>query len=333
MAEKKKIILDVDTGTDDAIAIMTAYLDPGLDLLAVCTVAGNKPLPYTTENTLRVRDVLQADFPVYKGCATPMVSTLLPSRHGSYSGQRTIVEGMDKPIEIHTDYLELPPSTRTVEKEHAVWFYIDTLMRSAGDITLVPVGPLTNIAMAMRLEPEICKKIREIVLMGGGYQRTNTTAAAEFNIWADPEAAQIVMDSGCPIRIIPLDATHHGGCINADESREFRALGTALGKAVADCVDHRILAYSHLQPMDRLDSAPIHDALAVCAVAHPEIITKSIFTRVDIDISGGFADGQTIVDPRTYTDRPKNATFALDADREMFARWMMDCIRSFRPKQ
>ena len=85
--------------------------------------------------------------------------------------------------------------------------------------------------------------------------------------------------------------------------------------------------------MDRLDSAPIHDALAVCAVAHPEIITKSIFTRVDIDISGGFADGQTIVDPRTYTDRPKNATFALDADREMFARWMMDCIRSFQPKQ
>ena len=193
MAEKKKIILDVDTGTDDAIAIMTAYLDPGLDLLAVCTVAGNKPLPYTTENTLRVRDVLQADFPVYKGCATPMVSTLLPNRHGGYSGQRTMVAGMDEPIEIHTDYLELPPSTRTVEKEHAVWFYIDTLMHSAGDITLVPVGPLTNIAMAMRLEPEICKKIHEIVLMGGGYQRTNTTAAAEFNIWADPEDRKSVV--------------------------------------------------------------------------------------------------------------------------------------------
>ena len=332
MAEKRKIILDVDTGTDDAIAIMTAYLDPDIDLLAVCSVAGNKPLPYTTENTLRVRDVLKADFPVYRGCATAMVSTLLPSRHHGYSGQRTQVEGMEAPIEIHTDYLELPPSTRPAEREHAVWYYIDTLMKSDGDITLVPVGPLTNIAMAMRLEPEIRGKIREIVLMGGGYQRTNTTAAAEFNIWADPEAAQIVMDSGCPIRIIPLDATHRA-CINADESKAFRALGTPVGKAVADCVDHRILAYSHLQPMDRLDSAPIHDALAVCAVAHPEIITKSIFTRVDIDISGGFADGQTIVDPRTYTDRPKNATFALDADREMFARWMMDCIRSFQPKQ
>ena len=168
MAEKKKIILDVDTGTDDAIAIMTAYLDPELDLLAVCSVAGNKALSYTTENTLRVRDVLKADFPVYKGCATPMVCTLLPNRHGDYTGQRTQVEGMDKPIEIHTDYLELPPSTRTVEKEHAVWFYIDTLMHSEGDITLVPVGPLTNIAMAMRIEPEICKKIKEIVLMGGG---------------------------------------------------------------------------------------------------------------------------------------------------------------------
>lgn len=109
MAEKRKIILDVDTGTDDAIAIMTAYLDPDIDLLAVCSVAGNKPLPYTTENTLRVRDVLKADFPVYRGCATAMVSTLLPSRHHGYSGQRTQVEGMEAPIEIHTDYLELPP--------------------------------------------------------------------------------------------------------------------------------------------------------------------------------------------------------------------------------
>ena len=170
MAEKRKIILDVDTGTDDAIAIMTAYLDPDIDLLAVCSVAGNKPLPYTTENTLRVRDVLKADFPVYRGCATAMVSTLLPSRHHGYSGQRTQVEGMEAPIEIHTDYLELPPSTRPVEREHAVWYYIDTLMRSDGDITLVPVGPLTNIAMAMRLEPEICGKIREVYVVSLHHQ-------------------------------------------------------------------------------------------------------------------------------------------------------------------
>ncbi len=329
MSDKKKIILDVDTGTDDAVAIMTAYLDPQIDLIGVCTVAGNKPLLNTTENTLRVKDLLRAGFPVYRGCSVAMVSTLLPNRHGGYQGQRTQVEGMEKPIEIHTDYLELPPSVSKVEPQHAVWYYIDTLMKSEGDITLVPVGPLTNVAMAMRLEPEICKKIKEIVLMGGGRNRTNTSMAAEFNIWADPEAAQIVMESGCPIRIVPLDATHHA-CINADETRYLRTLHNPVADAVADCVDHRILAYSHLQPMERLDSAPVHDALAVCAVVHPEVLKNLLFTRVDVDISGGFADGQTIVDPRTYTDRPRNAYFAMDADRDLFAGWMMDCIRRFQ---
>ena len=329
MSDKRKIILDVDTGTDDAVAIMCAYLDPAIDLIGVCTVAGNKTLPFTTENTLRVKDLLKADFPVHKGCSVAMVSTLLPNRHGDYKGQRTQVEGMDKPIEIHTDYLELPPSVSKVEPEHAVWYYIDTLMKSDGDITLVPVGPLTNVAMAMRIEPEICGKIKEIVLMGGGRNRTNTSIAAEFNIWADPEAAQIVMDSGCPIRIVPLDATQRA-CINTDETKYLRTLNNPVATAVADCVDHRILAYSHLQPMERLDSAPVHDALAVCAVAHPEVLKDVLFTRVDIDISGGFADGQTIVDPRAYTDRPRNAYFAMNSDRDLFASWMMDCVKRFQ---
>lgn len=326
MKEKTKIILDVDTGTDDAVAIMMAYLEEEIDLLAVCTVVGNKPLENTTENTLRVKELLKADFPVYKGCGETMVCTLNPNRHANYKGVRTKVGDMKEDVSMHTDYLDIPASTGSVEKEHAVFYYIDTLLKSDGDITIVPVGPLTNLAMAMRLEPAICGKIKEIVMMGGGCHRTNSTAAAEFNIWHDPEAAQIVMDSGVPIRMVPLDATHNA-CVSTDDTREFRAMGNPVGDAIADFTDHRIMAYSQLQPMERIDSAPVHDALAVCAVVHPEVLRDVFFTRVDIDISGGFADGQTIVDPRTFVDKPRNVHFAFDADRELFVDWMKKLAR------
>ena len=325
MSEKKKIILDVDTGTDDAVAIMTAYLEPEIDLLAVCTVAGNKPLYNTTDNTLRVRDVLQADFPIYRGCETSMVSTLLPSRHAVIHGTRTKVEGMKEDVNMHTDFLDLPASKGEVEKENAVFFYVKTLMESDGDITIVPVGPMTNLAMAMRVEPKICSKIKEIVLMGGGYNRTNTSSAAEFNIWFDPEAAQIVMESGVPIRMVPLDATHQA-CINTDEVKKLQAMGNPSAAAAASFIAHRIFAYSQLQPMERLDSAPVHDALAVCAVAHPQVLKDVRLSRVDIDISGGFADGQTILDPRTFTDKPRNVNFAFGADRDFFADWMLNLL-------
>ena len=331
MAEKRKIILDVDTGTDDAIAIMTAYLDPDIDLLAVCSVAGNKPLPYTTENTLRVRDVLKADFPVYRGCATAMVSTLLPSRHHGYSGQRTQVEGMEAPIEIHTDYLELPPSTRPAEREHAVWYYIDTLMKSDGDITLVPVGPLTNIAMAMRLEPEIRGKIREIVLMGGGYQRTNTTAAAEFNIWADPEAAQIVMDSGCPIRIIPLDATHQA-YLTEEDAQRLRRGGTRPPQGGADLVSQRIRGYSTWQKVAEEPAAPIHDPLCVAYLVDPAVITELIPAHCQVDCGRGAAYGQTIFDIKNgrLGAKAPNCKVALGADRVRFAQILEELLEHTR---
>ena len=173
MSDKIKIILDVDTGTDDAVAIMMAYLEEKIDLLAVCTVVGNKPLENTTENTLRVKDLLKADFPVYKGCGEAMVCNLNPNRHAGFKGVRTKVGDMKEDVSMHTEYLDIPASTSKVEKEHAVFYYIDTLMKSDGDIVLVPVGPLTNLAMAMRIQPEICGKIKEIVMMGGGCRRTN----------------------------------------------------------------------------------------------------------------------------------------------------------------
>ena len=189
---KIKMILDVDTGSDDAVAIMLAALHEDVELLGITTVAGNKGLNFTTDNTLRVVDLLGMNIPVYKGCQSSMVCTLLPNRHGSYNGMTGVsedkVDENGEVITYHHDCLPIPPATSKAQSQNAVFWLIDTLMKSEGDIVLVPTGPLTNIAMAMRIEPAICSKIKEIVFMGGGFKIFNSTAAAEFNIWIDPEA-------------------------------------------------------------------------------------------------------------------------------------------------
>ena len=326
---KEKIILDVDTGSDDAVAIICAALSSKIHLHSICTVWGNRPLHQTTENTLRVVDMLGIGetVPVYPGCACSMVSTLLPNRRGGYGGQRKSVNGGEE-ISMHQETIdELPKSHTLPQEKKAVLHYIDTIMNGEdGEFTLVPVGPLTNIAMALRIEPRIAQKVKQIVLMGGGCRRTNSTAAAEFNIWGDPEAAQIVFTSGANITVVPLDATHNA-CINSDEVEELYKLGTPASICVADMVKHRIAAYSQLQPMARLDSAPVHDALTVCYLIQPDVLEQIQLVRCDVDISGGIADGQTIVDPRTYTDHPKNVNFAFFANRDKFSNLLFAILR------
>ena len=333
MSDRMKVILDCDTGSDDAVAIMTAILSPEIELLGVTTVAGNKEINFTTDNTLRVVDMLRSGVPVYRGCAESMVAKLLPSRHGSYSGMTGVTaDKLDEKGEVisyHHDRLPMPDPVSREQPEHAVWWLIDTLMKSQGDITLIPTGPLTNIGMAMRLEPRICPKIREIIFMGGGFKVFNATSAAEFNIWADPEAAQIVLTSGVPLTMVPLDATHQANFTREDEA-ELRAMDTPLATAVADLVDERIVAYNAYQPQELHDSAPIHDALCVAYLLDREVLRDVRFMRVDVDISGGFADGATLCDTRAYPDRPKNCHVALGADRLRFSRMVIDLIRTFR---
>ena len=203
----EKIILDVDTGSDDAVAIICAALSSKIELHSICTVWGNRPLTQTTDNTLRVVDMLGIGdtVKVYPGCETALVAKLLANRHGSYGGQRRSVNGGEE-VSMHQETIDELPAPHTLPQDkRAVIHYIDTIMNCAdGEFTLVPVGPLTNIAAALRVEPRIAKKIKQIVLMGGGCRRTNSTAAAEFNIWADPEAAQIVFTCGAKITVVPL---------------------------------------------------------------------------------------------------------------------------------
>ena len=297
----KKVILDVDTGTDDAVALMVAALSPDLQLVGATTVVGNCPGPICTENTLRVFDYIGLDIPVYQGMVEPMVRPDFPR---------------SSPSVIHGDYLDLPSSRSSYLPQHAVDWLIETVLASDGDLTLVPVGPLTNIAMAIRKEPRILPKIPELVIMGGTHHIGNQSASAEFNIWADPEAARVVVNCGRPIRMVPLDVTHKA-LISLDDCKRLRDLETPAAEAAATFIERRIQGYNLYQPMSQTDSAPVHDALAVCAVIDPSVI-KTEFIPVDVETKGELTDGRTVCDFGRRSGKEPNVHFAIDVDVPKF---------------
>ena len=306
-----RVILDVDTGTDDAVALMVAALSPDIELVGATTVNGNTALTNCTENSLRVFDHIGlAGVPVHEGMAQPLVR---PNPHQINPASR-----------IHGDFLDLPPARSVKGSQHAVDWLIDTYMASDGDITLVPVGPLTNIATAMRKEPRIIERIPELVIMGGAHDHGNSTASAEFNIFMDPEAARIVVNCGRPIRMVPLDATHRA-LVSKEDCARLRALGTPAARATATFIEKRIEGYDATQPMHRRGAAPVHDALAVCAVIEPTIIT-TYFIHVDVETGGELSQGRTVCDFRGRSQRDPNVHFAMDADEPKFVAMLMDIL-------
>ena len=320
--EKKKVILDVDTGTDDAIAIMTAVMSENLEVLGVCAVNGNRGIDFTTENTLRVIEYLGKDIPVFRGCSLPMVVSLTEGRREDipYKGPK------DPQDNVHGDYIDLPPATIREQPVSAVRWLVDTLMASEGDITLIPVGPLPNIAMALRIEPRIAQKIKRIVIMGGGCREVNITPTAEFNFWIDPEAAKIVFDCGCDILVVPLDATH-AAAVSIRTAEALERKGTKPATLTARIIRQRQNAYKHWQPMADIDSVPVHDALAVCAVLDESVLESIVETYADVDIGKGAADGMSIFDlDNRYKDRKKNVKVALGADPERFADMLLNIL-------
>jgi inosine-uridine nucleoside N-ribohydrolase len=308
-----KVILDVDTGTDDAVALMTAALSPDLELVGATTVNGNTTIEYTTENTLRVFDWIgMPEVPVHRGLDRPLVRS-------------QVQRGMA--TRIHGDLLDLPEVSHgaRLASADAVDWLIDTYMGSGGDIVLCPVGPLTNIAMAIQKEPRIVEKIPEIVIMGGAHDHGNMTPSAEFNIWLDPEAARLVVNCGAPIRMVPLDATHRA-LVSTEDAGRLRALGTPAGEAAARFVLKRIDGYDATQPMPhRPGAAPVHDALAVCAIIDPTILTTE-FIPVDVEVYAELSMGRTVCDFRARGSKPPNVHFAMDADEPKFNRMLLEIL-------
>jgi inosine-uridine nucleoside N-ribohydrolase len=313
-----KVILDCDTGTDDAVAIMLAALHPDLELLAVTTVNGNVPVEVVTENSLRVLDhVGRPDVPVYPGAAVALARGDFPVPRADLTG-----------FEMHGRHLALPPSRSAPADQGAVAFLLARFeaARSAGeDIVLVATGPLTNVALCLKLEPRFARTLRRLVVMGGGHEVGNVTPSAEFNFWADPEAARVVMRSGIrELVLVPLDATHQA-LLDEGDCRRLRSLGTAAGSATAAMVEQRIRAHDQSQPMARPGSAPVHDAVCVALVADPQIVTTTGY-HVDVETSGELTVGRSVIDTHQRSGRPPNVEVATSVDQGRFVELLLQAF-------
>lgn len=315
---RRKLILDVDTGTDDAVAIMLAALHPDLELVACTTVNGNVAVEYATDNTLRVLDHIgRGDIPVHEGLARPLVRADFPVPRSSD----------DRAGKIHGRTLPVPATTRSKSATGAVEFLIETYRAATEPIVLVPVAPLGNIAAALALEPRLVELVPEVVIMGGGHAIGNVTPAAEFNIWADPEAAAVVFAAGFrKLTLVPLDATHRALLSRADCAR-LRGLGTPAGIATADFTEHRIGAHDRSQPMEVADTAPVHDALAVATLIDPSLVTTRRL-HVAVETAGTLTVGRTVIDTHHRGGQPPQCDVAFDADARRFVELL---LRTFRP--
>jgi len=299
------IILDCDPGHDDAIALLLALASPELDLLGVTTVHGNQTLEKTTANALRVLDLAgRADVPVAAGAGRPLSRELTVASHVHGDS------GLDGPA--------LPPAGRAPLGEHAVDFMARTIAASPTPVTLVPTGPLTNIALL--LERTGGANVERIVLMGGSIAEGNMTPAAEFNVWSDPEAAQAVFQAGIDTTMIGLDVTHLAVTTPALQDR-LRATGM-IGQFVADLID--FFAVYHYETYG-WDGAPIHDPVAVAHVIRPGLVT-TIESNVEIELESELCRGRTVVDRWKRTDREVNAHVGIDLDTAGFFDLLVERI-------
>lgn len=305
----RRIIIDTDPGQDDAFAILLALGSPEeLEVVGVSTVAGNVPLERTTLNAQMVLELAgRADIPVYPGCRRPMVRPLFTAEyvHGD-SG----LDGCD-----------LPPPSAPLGAKHGVDFIIDTVMAAdPGTITVCTLGPMTNLAMAIVKEPAIVARIREVVLMGGGFfEGGNTTPAAEFNIFVDPHAAHVVFSSGVPLTMVPIDCTYKA-VMTPDWLRRLRAVGTETAVQAAGMAE---FYQRYGNQKFGTDSYPLHDPCVIGFLLRPDLF-QGRDCHVDIEIVSPVTTGMTVVDWWGVTKKPANCLVLRDLDNPAFYDLMLE---------
>lgn len=301
------LIIDCDPGHDDAIAILLALASPEVDLLGITTVGGNSGLANTTRNALTVLEVAgRPEIPVAPGCDHPLVRPLQIAEH--VHGK----SGMDGPV--------LEPPTITPIDDHAVDFIAATVAASAEPVTIAPTGPLTNIGLLLRRHPEVTENIERLVLMGGAIGLGNVTPAAEFNIWVDPEAADIVFESGLDVTMVGLDVTHQA-MMGRSHGERLRPAGRC-GELVADLLDFFVLFHERTYG---LDSSPIHDAVAVADVIWPDLLEAERF-HLAVETASSLTRGRTVVDRWRVTPNQPNARVGVAIDGARFADLVVDRI-------
>jgi inosine-uridine nucleoside N-ribohydrolase len=303
------IILDCDPGHDDAIALLLALASPEIELVGVTTVSGNQTLDKTTANALRVLELAgRTDILVYAGADRPFVRERHVAAH--VHGE----SGLDGP--------DLPPPSSRAQTQHAVDYLAEQIRAREGRITLVPTGPLTNIGLLFATHPDALPE--RIVLMGGAVGEGNRTPAAEFNIWADPEAAERVFAEGLDTTMIGLDVTHRALITDA-HTEQMRGAGK-VGKMVAELMD--FYARFHKERYPELEGSPMHDPVCIAHLIDPQLVeVRDAF--IEVDCSGGPSWGRTNVDwrDREHFGGP-NAKVGLDIDGDAFARMVVERISS-----
>ncbi|GAA3873313.1 nucleoside hydrolase [Celeribacter arenosi] len=313
MSAPRKIIIDTDPGQDDAVAILLALGSPDeIDLLGITAVAGNVPVTRTSENARKVCEVAgRPDVKVFAGCDRPLAHDLVTAEH---------VHG-----KTGLDGIELPAPRMPLQVQHGVDFIIDTLRgEPAGTVTLCPMGPLTNIATAFQKAPDIIERVQEIVLMGGAYFEVgNITPAAEFNIYVDPEAAEIVFKSGAQITVMPLDVTHKV-LVTKPRLEAFAAFGTHLGDVVAGWLD-----FFERFDIEKYGSAggPLHDPTVIAYLIQPDLFSGR-YINVEIETQSELTRGMTVADWWGVSGRKPNALFIGDADAEGFFALLTERLRA-----
>jgi len=300
MSSPRKIIIDTDPGQDDAVAILLALASTELEVLGITAVAGNVPLALTQRNARVICELAgRRDMAVFAGCDAPLSRKLVTAEH---------VHG-----KTGLDGIVLPDPTMPLHPTHAVDFIIDTLRAHApGTVTLCPLGPLTNIATAFQRAPDVVARVAEVVLMGGAYFEVgNITPAAEFNIYVDPEAAEVVFKSGIPLVVMPLDVTHRA-LTSRDWIETMRGLGTEAGRAVASWTDF----------FERFDTAkygskgaPLHDPCVIAYLISPNLF-EGRHINVEIETRGEFTLGMTVADWWRVSGRQANALFMRSVQRD-----------------
>lgn len=314
---KIPIIIDCDPGHDDALAILWALGTPELEIRAITTVAGNKPIEKVTDNTVKVLTLAERyDIPVAKGAEKPLVRELIVGGnvvHGE--------SGLDGPV--------LPECGFDIDKRNALELLIDTIEASDEKITLVPLGPLTNIATLFMIRPDLKNRIEKISLMGGGAYTGNWTPMAEYNIFADPEAAHVVFNSGLPIIMSGLDVTLKA-YVTKEENEILRAQGNKISVFAAELID--FFGKFHYDVED-LPGCTLHDPTAIAALVYPEMFTSKQ-CNVDVELNGALTTGMTVVDVNNYLEKvqgkkvDKNTLVLFDVDRAKYVKTFFAALKA-----
>ena len=305
----RNFIIDTDTASDDAVALVMALKRSDIDVRAITVVAGNVPLPQAVQNALYTVELCGVEAPVYAGCAKPLLRPLETAQevHGD--------DGMGD--------IGLPLAGREPASGHAADALRERINEHAGDITLVTLGPLTNVALALLREPELAEKVSRCYIMGGiGSGHGNVTPLAEFNIWVDPEAAKIVYESGMAITMVGWDISWQYATFDARQAGEIRRIGTPLAKFVVD-IQATLTAFAKAET--GLAGFDLPDPITMAAAINPAICQYRDF-RVDVTTGDGLARGLTVVDVLGITGRPPQIRVATRADRGAFVDLLKSCL-------